>query len=113
MRAAWFERYGPARDVLRVGEMLEPEPAADEVRVRLRASGINPSDVKRRAGIRDREAYPRIIPHSDGAGVVDLDVVGVGGADPLAGLEVAHARLTRPWPPRRARRRRSPRPRKR
>ena len=86
MRAAWFERYGPARDVLRVGEMLAPEPAADEVRVRLRASGINPSDVKRRAGIRDREAYPRIIPHSDGAGVVDA--VGADVTDLRAGDRV-------------------------
>lgn len=84
MRAAWFERYGPAREVLRVGELPTPAAAAGEVRVRLHASGINPSDVKRRAGIRDREGYPRIIPHSDGAGVVDAvgaDVAGVRVGD--------------------------------
>ena len=71
MRAAWFERYGPAREVLRVGELPTPEPGPGEARVRVHASGVNPSDVKRRAGLRERAGYPRIVPHSDGAGVID------------------------------------------
>ena len=69
MRAAWFERTGAARDVLTVGELPSPTPAAGEVRVRLHSSGVNPSDVKVRAG-RPMIA-PRIVPHSDGAGVID------------------------------------------
>jgi NADPH:quinone reductase len=72
MRAAWYEKQGPAPDVLKVGEMPVPEPAPGEVRIRIAASGINPGDVKKRQdsfGI--GMAYPRVIPHSDGAGQVD------------------------------------------
>jgi len=79
VRAAWFERYGPARDVLKVGELPTPEPGQGEVRVRVHASGINPSDVKRRSGIRERAGYPLIVPHSDGAGVIDALGPGVEG----------------------------------
>ncbi|MBF9042801.1 zinc-binding dehydrogenase [Rhodobacterales bacterium HKCCE4037] len=72
MRAAWYEGFGPARQVLNLGEMEDPKPGAGEVLVRLHASGINPSDVKLRAGARPGAtmAFPRIVPHSDGAGVV-------------------------------------------
>lgn len=72
MRAAWYERQGPAANVLVVGEMAAPEPGTGEVRIRVYASGINPGDVKKR-----RDAFgvgmpfPRVIPHSDGAGVVE------------------------------------------
>jgi NADPH:quinone reductase len=72
MRAAWYEKQGPPRDVLIVGEMPDPLPDAGEVRIRIAASGINPGDVKKRQdsfGI--GMAYPRIIPHSDGAGTID------------------------------------------
>jgi NADPH:quinone reductase len=72
MKAAWFEKQGPARDVLVVGEMPDPIPAAGEVRIRIAASGINPGDVKKRQdafGV--GMAFPRVIPHSDGAGRVD------------------------------------------
>lgn len=69
MKAAWYEKNGEARDVLVVGEMDTPKPAAGEVLVRLMASGVNPSDVKSRRG-RPLIA-PRIIPHSDGAGIVE------------------------------------------
>jgi NADPH:quinone reductase len=72
MRAAWYERLGPAREVLSVGEMETPEPGPGEVRVRIYVSGMNPSDVKRRMGMRNQGMeYPRVIPHSDGAGVID------------------------------------------
>ncbi|MEE9210867.1 MAG: NADP-dependent oxidoreductase, partial [Kiloniellales bacterium] len=50
MRAVYYERTGPAREVLRVDELATPEPGPGEVRVRLRASGVNPSDVKNRRG---------------------------------------------------------------
>jgi NADPH2:quinone reductase len=69
MKAAWYERNGAARDVLVVGKMPTPEPGPGEVRVRLHVSGANPSDVKSR--LRRPPAFPRIIPHSDGAGIVD------------------------------------------
>jgi NADPH:quinone reductase len=72
MKAAWYEKQGAARDVLVVGEMEEPRPLAGEVRIHLAASGINPGDVKKREdtfGV--GMPYPRVIPHSDGAGTVD------------------------------------------
>ena len=72
MNAAWYEKQGPARDVLIVGEMPDPEPGPGELRIRVAMSGVNPGDVKKRE---DTFAigmpYPRIIPHSDGAGQVD------------------------------------------
>jgi NADPH:quinone reductase len=72
MRAAWYEKQGPARDVLVVGEMSDPVPAAGEVRIRIAASGINPGDIKKRENAFGYGmAYPRVIPHSDGAGRVD------------------------------------------
>lgn len=71
MRAAYYESVGPAPDVIRVGELPTPQPGPGEVRIRIRASGVNPSDVKARAGARGALAYPYVIPHSDGAGVID------------------------------------------
>jgi NADPH2:quinone reductase len=71
MRAAYYEANGPAQTVLRVGDVPTPSPAAGEVRVKLATSGINPSDVKAREGRTRKLAYPRVIPHSDGAGVID------------------------------------------
>jgi len=76
MRAACYERNGPARDVLRVSEVESPQPGRGEVRVRLRTSGVNPSDVKSRMGLTRKMAFPRVIPHSDGAG--EIDAVGEG-----------------------------------
>jgi NADPH2:quinone reductase len=70
MLAAWYERNGAARDVLQVGEQPDPLPGKGEVRVRLRASGLNPSDVKARGGSRP-VIPPRVIPGSDGAGTID------------------------------------------
>ena len=78
MKAAWYEKQGPARDVLVVGEMPQPLPAAGEVRIRIEASGINPGDVKKRQNAFGYGmAYPRVIPHSDGAGRVDQLGAGV------------------------------------
>jgi len=86
MRAAYYEANGPARSVLRVDEVETPQPGPGEVRVRLAASGINPSDVKSRAGVTRKIAFPRVIPHSDGAG--EIDRVGDGVAASRIGERV-------------------------
>lgn len=78
MKAAWYEKNGKARDVLVVGEMPTPHPEAGEVLVRVAASGVNPSDVKSRAG--RPLVGPRVIPHSDGAGVIEAVGDGVDGS---------------------------------
>jgi NADPH:quinone reductase len=72
MKAAWYEKQGAARDVLVVGKMDDPQPRAEEVRIRVAFSGVNPGDVKKRGdafGV--GMPYPRVIPHSDGSGTVD------------------------------------------
>lgn len=72
MRAVYYERVGPAAEVLQHAELPDPQPAAGEVRVRVQWSGVNPSDVKTRGGVRSRTLpFARIIPHSDGMGVVE------------------------------------------
>lgn len=87
MRAAWFEEFGPAADVLVIGEQPGPEPQQGQVLVRLMTSGVNPSDVKKRAG-----AFPDllddglVIPHSDGAGVIEA--VGAGAENREVGERV-------------------------
>ncbi|HTZ92353.1 MAG TPA: NADPH:quinone reductase [Streptosporangiaceae bacterium] len=84
MIAAWYDRQGPAAEVLRIGELPTIEPARGEVRVRLNRSGLNPGDVKKRQNwLGNPMAFPRIVPHSDGAGVVeavgpDVDAARVG-----------------------------------
>lgn len=80
MRAIVYDRFGPAGDVLHLLEVPTPKPAAGEVLVRLKASGVNPTDVKLRAGGRpgiNRPPYPRIIPHNDGAGTIEAVGPGV------------------------------------
>jgi NADPH2:quinone reductase len=73
MKSVWFEKRGPAREVLVVGEMPDPTPALGQVRVRVHVSGVNPSDTKSRGtyfGATHME-FPRIVPGQDGAGVID------------------------------------------
>src|SRR3569832_2773265 len=78
MRAAYYEKTGPADEVLQLGEMPQPAPSPGEVRARVMWSGVNPSDVKSRAGLRSSQlAFPRIVPHSDGMGVIDMAGEGV------------------------------------
>ncbi len=87
MRAAYFEAFGPAADVLQVADVEMPTPAAGEVLIRLSTSGINPSDVKKRAG-----SFPNllddgyVIPNSDGAGVIQA--VGEGISEQRVGERV-------------------------
>ena len=78
MKAAWYEKQGAARDVLVVGEMGEPVAQPGEVRIRVSVSGINPGDVKKRQNAFNYGMpFPRIIPHSDGAGTIDAIGEGV------------------------------------
>jgi NADPH2:quinone reductase len=87
MRAAWFDRRGPAREVLVVGELPDPEPGPGEVRIAVEVSGLSPGDVKKRSNWQGSAmAYPRVIPHSDGAGVIDA--VGAGVPDGRIGSRV-------------------------
>jgi NADPH2:quinone reductase len=71
MRAAFYEKNGTAREVLRVEEVETPQAGPGEVRVKLATSGVNPSDVKSRQGSTRKIAWPRVVPQSDGAGVID------------------------------------------
>src|SRR3954451_10463092 len=71
MKAVWYERTGAAPDVLTFGDMPTPVAGSREVRVRLEASGVNPADVGRRGGSYRAMEYPRVIPGSDGAGIID------------------------------------------
>lgn len=78
MKAVWYRQNGPAQEVLTVGELPTPEAGAGQVRVRLFTSGVNPSDVKSRRARAVTE--PLIVPHSDGAGVIDQVGEGVDRA---------------------------------
>lgn len=72
MQAVWYDRQGPAAEVLLTGELPDPQPGAGEVRVRNRFSAISPGDTKKRRGwLGSSMPFPRVIPHSDGAGVID------------------------------------------
>lgn len=84
MKVAWYKRNGDAREVLYLDEWPDPQPAAGEVRVRVATSGVNPSDVKSRRG--RTPAWERIVPHSDGAGVIDA--VGAGVPEARVGERV-------------------------
>ena len=87
MRAGWYERNGPAKEGIEIGEMADPQPGAGEVRIRVHCSGINPSDVKRREGWGGQKIeFPRVIPHSDGSGIIDM--VGADVADSRVGERV-------------------------
>ena len=70
MKAAWYEKTGDATDVLKVGELADPSPGSNEVLISVKTSGLNPSDVKTRAGARGDLQFSRIVPHSDGAGII-------------------------------------------
>lgn len=78
MIASWYDRQGPPAEVLEVGELPTPEPGFGEVRMRIHESGVNPGDTKKRgAWPGSPMTFPRVIPHSDGAGVIDAVGAGV------------------------------------
>mgnify|MGYP000114210036 CR=1 FL=1 len=81
MKAAWFETFGTAEDVLHIGEQPKPEAGPGEVLVKMKTSGVNPSDVKKRGGsIPTLLDAGLVIPHSDGAGVIEAVGEGVDGS---------------------------------
>ncbi len=81
MKAAWYEKQGPAREVIVVGEMPDPRPESEEVRIRISASGVNPGDIKKRQDtLGSGMSFSRVIPHSDGAGIIDGVGEGVPGS---------------------------------
>lgn len=86
MRAALYRRTGPAAEVLSVTDLDTPQPGPGEVRVRITASGINPTDWKTRAGATGRDPDDFQVPHQDGAGVVDA--VGAGVTEVAVGQRV-------------------------
>ena len=86
MKAAWYADFGPAAEVIETGEVETPTPGPGEARVRIAASGVNPVDVKRRKGGRGAMEASRVIPHFDGAGVIDT--VGDGVPETRVGERV-------------------------
>lgn len=86
MKAAWYDRTGPAATVLELGELHTPHAGPGEVRVRLHASGVNPADANRRGGRGHLMEFARVIPNSDGAGIVDE--IGSGADASLLGQRV-------------------------
>lgn len=98
MRAVFYDRQGPAAEVLRFGDLPRPEPGPGEARVRLLASGVNPADCKRRAGLGYGMEFPRVIPNSDGAGLVDAVGPDAEGAPPVgARVWLYNAQRGRPF----------------
>jgi NADPH2:quinone reductase len=77
MKAALYDQFGPAREVLRVTDVDRPEPGPGEVRVRVEVSGCNPTDWKSRSGATPRPIDGFQVPHHDGAGVIDAVGEGV------------------------------------
>jgi NADPH:quinone reductase len=97
MKAALYEAPGPAREVLKVTEVERPEPGPGEVRVRVHASGVNPTDVKARSGATPRPVDGFQIPHHDGAGVIDAVGTGVDPARVGQRVWVWFAAAGRKW----------------
>jgi NADPH:quinone reductase-like Zn-dependent oxidoreductase len=98
MHAAWFETFGPAADVLQVGDIDTPSAGPGEVLVRLHTSAVNPSDTKKRAG-----SFPNlldggfVIPNSDGAGIIEAVGDGVNGSRIGERVWVYQAQFARPF----------------
>lgn len=77
MRAIYYDLQGAADDVLILGNLPTPSPQAGDVLVRVHMSGVNPTDMKARTGFSSAMPYERIIPHQDGAGVIEAVGMGV------------------------------------
>ncbi|MEG3861541.1 NADPH:quinone reductase [Microcoleus sp. herbarium12] len=98
MKAAYYEQLGNAKDVLRIGQIDVPELGANEVLVKVRASGINPSDVKQRSGWGGLTMrHPRVIPHNDGAGTIEAVGEGVPASRIGERVWIYEATLIRPF----------------
>jgi len=97
VKAAWYEKQGEAQEVLQVGDLPEPSLGKGEVRVRVHASGINPSDTKNRSGWEGLPLrFPQVIPHQDGAGVIEAVGEGVPSARVGERVWIYEAQLGRP-----------------
>ncbi|MFK0290510.1 NADP-dependent oxidoreductase [Streptomyces sp. NPDC090442] len=83
MKAACFHRFG-GPEVLQIVELPDPHPGPGQVRIAVRAAGVNPSDWKKRRGLMD-EGLPQTLGH-EAAGVVDA--LGEGVADVAVGDRV-------------------------
>jgi NADPH2:quinone reductase len=98
VRAVWYDRQEPAADVLHVGELPDPQPGPGEVRVRVTVTAVNPGDTKKRRGwLGSAMPYPRVIPHSDGGGVIDAVGPGVDPARLGRRVWVSGAQSYRPF----------------
>ena len=86
MRAALYRKVGQASEVLSIEEIPTPEPSAGQVRVRITASGVNPTDWKTRSGATGADPDGFQVPHQDGAGVIDA--VGAGVSERHVGERV-------------------------
>jgi len=98
MKAVWFNQAGDADKVLQYGEMDVPSPAMGEVLVRIYASGVNPSDVKKRAGLQPPGFVDGfVIPHSDGAGIIEAVGEGVDPGRVGQHVFIYQAQYQRHW----------------
>jgi NADPH:quinone reductase-like Zn-dependent oxidoreductase len=85
MKAAQFSRFG-GPEVLEIIDLPDPHPGVGEIRVKVRAAGVNASDWKKRRGLMDQE-LPQTLGY-EAAGVVDEigdDVRGVAAGDCVFG----------------------------
>jgi NADPH:quinone reductase-like Zn-dependent oxidoreductase len=83
MKAVRFSQFG-GPEVLEIADLPDPHPGPGQVRIAVRAAGVNPSDWKKRKGLMDRE-LPQTLGY-EAAGVVDE--VGEGVADVAVGARV-------------------------
>lgn len=98
MKAAYYRTQGPAREVFEIGQLPDPHAAPGEVRVRIRASGVNPTDTYGRSGIRRRGMpFETIVPNQDGAGIIDEVGEGVPRQRVGERVYVTMAQWQRPW----------------
>ncbi|WP_030608119.1 NADP-dependent oxidoreductase [Streptomyces sclerotialus] len=83
MKAVRFRRFG-GPEVLEIVDLPDPHPGPGQVRIAVRAAGVNPSDWKKRRGLMDQE-LPQTMGH-EAAGTVDE--LGEGVADVAVGDRV-------------------------
>jgi synaptic vesicle membrane protein VAT-1 len=87
MRAVWIKKHG-GPEMLEVRETLDPEPRAGEVRVRVRACGLNFAEVMARQGLYPDAPKPPCVVGYEGSGVVDA--LGQGVTGPVVGTRVIY-----------------------
>jgi NADPH:quinone reductase-like Zn-dependent oxidoreductase len=87
MRAVWIRKHG-GPEMLEVRETPDPEPRAGEVRVRVRACGLNFAEVMARQGLYPDAPKPPCVVGYEGSGVVDM--LGAGVSGPAVGSRVIY-----------------------